>query len=481
MKDVKLGLFDRIAMSLTLREKFHILFWLPLVVIVLVFVLQERHVDSERQEEAILFQQQGLKQVSDLVSQIKDLSSITLPEGYALSDSGTIGTRISADEAQIISTIQTANNRYLTHTLQLSILEEDESHSMTLIICLLAVAIIALVNYVLGRFTYRTLYSLNKALHRLADGNLTERLNFVPSRDEFSSVARSIDRLADRQHQTMKLVSESTEALEMFADGFNEAASEGQSSARTQRQFLDSLATAMEEMSCAIRQVASNAHDTSEKTRLSNEEATKGAGSVSRTIDAIQALADEISQASTAVEQLTSRANRINEVVTVISSISNQTNLLALNAAIEAARAGEQGRGFAVVADEVRTLAGRTQQATVEIQSMLEELQSGTSSLNQIMDKTVLSAANSRELITGVGQDIESIASYSSAVFDMSTQIATSAEQQSAVASEISQNLEEVRQQSIRVEGSAADAVNGVQSLKITADELGQTLKGLQL
>ena len=279
----------------------------------------------------------------------------------------------------------------------------------------------------------------------------------------------------------MQLVEESAEALTMAADEFREHASDGETLARAQRQHMDSLAAAMEQMSAAIREVSRNANDTLLQTRQSSEEAANGAERVARTIAAIRTLADEIGNASGAVERLTHNANRINEVVNVINAISQQTNLLALNAAIEAARAGEQGRGFAVVADEVRTLASRTQQATVEIQQMIEELQAGTGALNDIMEKTVGRAASSQQLITEVGQDIDKLSSHSDAVLEMSTQIATSSEEQSSVAEEITRNLDQVRHEASRVEESASASVAGTTGLKATATELGQAMTGLRI
>ncbi|MEN9532647.1 MAG: hypothetical protein RIQ83_1871, partial [Pseudomonadota bacterium] len=217
-----------------------------------------------------------------------------------------------------------------------------------------------------------------------------------------------------------------------------------------------------------------------QQTRQSSEEAANGAARVSLTIATIRTLADEIGNASGAVERLTDNANRINEVVNVINAISQQTNLLALNAAIEAARAGEQGRGFAVVADEVRTLASRTQQATVEIQQMIEELQTGTGALNDIMEKTVDRAASSQALISEVGLDIDKLSHHSDAVLEMSTQIATSSEEQSSVAEEITRNLDQVRHEAGQVEESASASVAGTAGLKGTATELAQALKGIK-
>lgn len=478
MKEAKFRWVDRILINMTIQEKFHVLFWFPLLLIVLITAVLIHQNNQLRRTDLIEGLELKLQNAVTLLDQVKDVSDIKLPDGIRLADSGVEGQHQVGDAMTI--TVPTANQRFLSGTVDLSQLSLWNGHNTTFTLIALAILVMAVVSYYLSSFISNSIFALNKALSRVADGDLTERLNFIPTRDEFSALAQSIDTLAGRQQHTVKLVHDSAEALELFADEFREAAQEGQDTAASQRQYLDSLATAMEEMTAAIREVARNANDTSAQTRHSSEEASQGAASVNRTIDAIQALADEISQASSAVEQLTNRANKISEVVTVINSISGQTNLLALNAAIEAARAGEQGRGFAVVADEVRTLAGRTQQATVEIQKMIEELQSGTGALNQIMDKTVHQAATSRELITGVGHDIERIASYSESVFEMSAQIATSAEQQSSVAAEISQNLEEVRQQSMQVEESTAATVGGTQNLKVTANELDQLLRGLK-
>ena len=478
MKEVKFSWYDRVLVNLTVREKFHVLFWFPLVMILLITTILLHQNNNLRQLDAVQALELKLQSSAALLEQIKDASSLQLPAGIRLSDSGVAGQQQVGDAVTI--TVQAGDSRFLSGTVDLSIYSLFGGHSLTYILIAAGIVLMAIVSFLLSSFISRAIFSLNKALRRVADGNLTERLNFVPTRDEFSALAQSIDTLVARQQHTVKLVHDSAEALEMFADEFREAAQDGQMTAASQRQYIDSLATAMEEMTAAIREVARNATETSTQTHHSRDEAAQGAASVSRTIDAIQSLADEISQASSAVEQLTARANKINDVVTVINSISGQTNLLALNAAIEAARAGEQGRGFAVVADEVRTLAGRTQQATVEIQKMIEELQSGTGDLNQIMEKTVHQAATSRDLISGVGHDIERIASYSESVFEMSAQIATSAEQQSSVAAEIAQNIEGVRQQAMQVEESTSATVAGTQNLKVTANELDQLLRGMK-
>ncbi|QWZ82542.1 MULTISPECIES: methyl-accepting chemotaxis protein [Aeromonas] len=476
MKEVKFRWVDRYLIHLTISEKFHIAFWLPLFIIAFLswYMLAASHQQEISLRVAQL--QQRVETTAQLVSQ---QPTLVLPADLRLTQQGSSGLQQQGDH--YLFTAPAGQAGYVTGDLDTGNLSMWEGQGSTLLLIGALAALMALVIHYMMTFVSGALYSTNKALQTVADGDLTFRLNFFPVRDEFSTLAGSIDRFTDRQHQIVKLVEESAEALTMAADEFRDHAREGETMARSQRQHMDSLATAMEQMSAAIREVARNANDTLQQTRQSSEEAANGANRVARTIEAIRTLADEIGNASGAVERLTHNANRINEVVNVINAISQQTNLLALNAAIEAARAGEQGRGFAVVADEVRTLASRTQQATVEIQQMIEELQTGTGALNEIMEKTVGRAASSQQLISEVGLDIEKLSNHSDAVLEMSTQIATSSEEQSSVAAEITHNLDQVRHEAAQVEESASASVAGTQGLKATASELTQALKGITL
>ncbi|MGL5814705.1 methyl-accepting chemotaxis protein [Aeromonas sp.] len=476
MKEVKFRWVDRYLIHLTISEKFLITFWCPLLFIAALtwYLLADGH---DQQMQVRLDQlKQRVETTAQLVSQ---QPTLTLPAELTLSPTGSPGLTQQGDHYSVSASAGQAG--YVTGSLDASRYSMWEGQGTALIVIAVLAALLALITHYLMTFVSGALYSTNKALQTVANGDLTFRLNFFPVRDEFSVLAGSIDKFTDRQHKIVQLVDESAEALAMAADEFREHASDGEELARTQRQHMDSLAAAMEQMSAAIREVARNANDTLLQTRQSSEEAANGAERVARTISAIGTLADEIGNASGAVERLTHNANRINEVVSVINAISQQTNLLALNAAIEAARAGEQGRGFAVVADEVRTLASRTQQATVEIQQMIEELQAGTGALNDIMEKTVGRAASSQQLITEVGQDIDKLSHHSDAVLEMSTQIATSSEEQSSVAEEISRNLDRVRQEANRVEEAASASVAGTAGIKTTATELTQAMTGLRI
>ncbi|MFB2726498.1 methyl-accepting chemotaxis protein [Shewanella mangrovisoli] len=320
------------------------------------------------------------------------------------------------------------------------------------------------------------LWDMYMAIKRLADGDLSFRLNFFGT-DDFSLIAREIDRCADNMSEMVSAIRSNAQTLSLAADEFNQQAKSSGELIGAQHQFLDSVAVAMAQMTSAIEEVSVNASNTSLQTKDNASQMSASQGRISHTVDSIGQLSTKIGAAFSSVEQLSKDAAGIDAVVTTINSISEQTNLLALNAAIEAARAGEQGRGFAVVADEVRTLAGRTQQATVEIQAMIEGLQSGTRQLSNITTEIVDRADEGRSAIIAVGDDVEGMAQSVNAVFDMSSQIAASAEEQSVAARDIAGQLNEIRHQSDTIKQTAQRSVTLAHDLQHASVELEGILK----
>jgi methyl-accepting chemotaxis protein len=204
----------------------------------------------------------------------------------------------------------------------------------------------------------------------------------------------------------------------------------------------------MDEMTATVHEVARNTDAAAQAAEQADAQAKEGNQVVASTVQSIRQLADAVDNTAEVIQTLANHSQNIGSVLDVIKGIAEQTNLLALNAAIEAARAGEQGRGFAVVADEVRTLASRTQQSTQEIHEMIESLQAGSKNAVAAMAKGKEQAHSSVELISKAGDSLQTISQTVATIYDMNTQIAAASEQQSTVAEEINRNITNIKSSS---------------------------------
>ncbi|WP_456362268.1 methyl-accepting chemotaxis protein [Pseudomonas syringae] len=234
---------------------------------------------------------------------------------------------------------------------------------------------------------------------------------------------------------------------------------------------IDQVATAVQEMTATAQDVARNATQAAQAASHADSAAHQGMSIVQETSDSISHLAREIGHAVEVVQTLSRDSENINAILTTIRGIAEQTNLLALNAAIEAARAGEQGRGFAVVADEVRNLAQKTQQATQEIQSMIQQLQSGTRQVVQVMQDSQNRTDESVTHATQAAEALGSITQAVSVINDMNTQIASAAEEQSAVADDINRNVINIGEVAREVAGGADEASQASAKLTRLAEQ----------
>ncbi|MDX9767245.1 MAG: methyl-accepting chemotaxis protein, partial [Ectothiorhodospiraceae bacterium] len=282
---------------------------------------------------------------------------------------------------------------------------------------------------------------------------------------ELSALARAFNRFVAKIRDTVTQVAASVSSLASAAEQMSVVTAETQTGVDRQRNETDRVATAMNEMFSTSQEVAGNAGAAAEATHSVDESSAQGRQVVDQAIASINQLAGEVERAAEVIHALERDSEQIGSVLDVIRNIAEQTNLLALNAAIEAARAGEQGRGFAVVADEVRTLATRTQESTQEIQSMIERLQGAAQEAVRVMDGGRSKAQNTVEQASVVSATLASITEAIGTINDMNTQIAVASREQTQVAEEMNRNIvniSDVAEKNAHGAGQLASAVDAL-------------------
>ncbi|MDN3221282.1 methyl-accepting chemotaxis protein [Pseudomonas nunensis] len=342
--------------------------------------------------------------------------------------------------------------------------DTDAAHAKNLLLMasLLALAVGLLAAWAITRQIIIPLSQTLKVAERVAAGDLTHNL-ISERQDELGQLQRAMQSMTLGLRELIGGISDGVTQIASAAEELSAVTEQTSAGVNSQKVETDQVATAMHEMTATVQEVARNAEEASEAAVAADQQAREGDKVVGEAIAQIERLALEVGNSTVAMSDLKRESDKIGSVLDVIKSVAQQTNLLALNAAIEAARAGEAGRGFAVVADEVRSLAQRTQKSTEEIEELIVGLQTGTQQVATIMDNSRSLTDSSVELTRRAGGSLESITRTVSAIQSMNQQIAAAAEQQSAVAEEINRSVLNVRdvseQTSAASEETAASSV----------------------
>ena len=338
------------------------------------------------------------------------------------------------------------------------------------VLCVSLLAIGTLIGWL-----FRPLRRVSAALSHIAngDGDLTQRLS-VQTQDEVGQLSTNFNQFVGSLHTLIGHIRHEAESVSGAAASGLARSQKTVQELGLQQQEISMVATAVTEMASATVEIAHNAENTATAAQQSSHSSVEGRNLVNKTQGSITSLANEVGEATAVIAELSRHANEISGVLTTIQGIAEQTNLLALNAAIEAARAGEQGRGFAVVADEVRVLSRRTQASTTEIQATIDTLQHTTQQAVTLMEKSQVLATHSVQDAEAASKALEEITQAVSLISDMSTQIATAAEEQTKVTQEITRNVTAIKDVGEELAAGAHDEQQESLRLQEYAAELNQ-------
>ena len=346
--------------------------------------------------------------------------------------------------------------------------QQDEHTALQLLIALgIAATVIGLaISLPIISVINRGITRAMEAANYVANGDLSKEIK-SDSTDEIGQLLTSLERMRTNLCDMVSELTSSSTQLATAAEELSVVTGETNQNVLTQQSEIEQAVTAINEMSATIQEVAKNAANTSETASQTHSSTADGQQVVQLTVSAIGELATEIENTSEVINRLEVDSESISGILDVIKNIAEQTNLLALNAAIEAARAGEQGRGFAVVADEVRTLASRTQDSTLEIEEMIEKLQTGSRNAVAAMESSKEHATASVKHANDAGAALDTITSSVSTISDMNSQIAAAAEEQSIVTEDINRNI-------AKVNDITARTADGAKETTAASEELAQ-------
>lgn len=316
----------------------------------------------------------------------------------------------------------------------------------------------------LSIWTFKPLKTAAKGARREIDNPLMAYI-YTGRNDEIGQLQLATEILHGRLRTTLSRTEDAASQIAGNASESAQSVAGIDTSVEQQKQRMEEVATAMTEMTASIQEVARNANHAADEANETNTLSQNGTASASEAVTALNQLNSSIGEISSVVNQLATDTSNIGEIIDVINTIADQTNLLALNAAIEAARAGEHGRGFAVVADEVRSLASKTQQSTQQIQSLIEKLNAAVKNAVTVMESSQQNSENSETYVSAAIEALQTIAERVANITDLNTQIATAVEEQSAVSEDINRNV-------VQINDSAAEVTEGASQASQTTAAL---------
>ncbi|GGI68609.1 hypothetical protein GCM10007978_02900 [Shewanella hanedai] len=416
--------------------------------------------------------------ISSYTQVANEVSSYISARNAGIKTLDTIGPLVAKELDELRSSISDAMSAASTAA------DDSQQASSSLLLTVAAIAIIfgLLIAYVISKAILLSLNSMNKVFADIAqgEGDLTKRIP-VTGKDELSHLAASFNLFAEKILHTVTEVSNSTEQLQTASDALTLKAKETQNGVSQQQSQAQLAAAAMTEMSASASEVSASANQANELSSNALSTASNGREVVVNAVSSMSALSTQLTDSSGIIENLRKDSEQIGTVLDVIRSIAEQTNLLALNAAIEAARAGEQGRGFAVVADEVRSLASRTQESTEEIQTIIQTLQQRSESAFNAMAESCASAESTAGLVQSTEQSLAQIAEFMDEINNSIAHISEAAGQQATVSDEVSQNVNAVSEISEATYEQTEETSRSAEQLSLLGDSLAKTVSQFKI